>query len=225
MSTTRIVLAMHGAPSIDFPGDELAEFFGLHMRLEHGAPGGEQRTHLEARYAELEEKVRTWPRTPQNDPFHAASLELAGHLEEATGSRVVVGFNEFCAPTLGEALAQATGEAQRVVVVTPMMTRGGEHSERDIPAAVARARARHPEVEFVYAWPFDSADVAGFLAEQIERLLGARGGRMASKGHRPDRKIRPGDQRGADNGALSPVAAHQRAQSCPAHRDLLLRAA
>jgi len=172
MSTT-IVLAMHGAPPSDFPGDELAEFFGLHMRLEHGGPGGEQHARLEARYVELEEKVRRWPRTLRNDPFHAASLELARRLEEATGSRVVVGFNEFCAPTLGEALAEAAGVAQRVVVVTPMMTRGGEHSEHDIPVAIAKARAAHPDVEFLYVWPFDTTDVAGFLAEQIERLLGA----------------------------------------------------
>lgn len=170
MSTT-IVLAMHGAPPVDFPGDELAEFFGLHMRLEHGGPGGEQRARLEARYAELEETVRRWPRTPRNDPFHAASLELAQRLEETTGRRVVVGFNEFCAPTLGEALAQAAGKARRVVVVTAMMTRGGEHAEHDIPVAIAQARAAHPGVEFLYAWPFDTGDVAAFLAEQIDRLL------------------------------------------------------
>lgn len=172
MSTT-IVLAMHGAPPVDFPGEELAEFFGLHMRLEHGPPGGEQRARLEARYEELEEKVRTWPRTPQNDPFYAASLEMAAHLEEATGSQVVVGFNEFCAPTLDDALAEAAGPGvQQVVVVTPMMTRGGEHAERDIPAAIEWARARHEGVAFFYAWPFDAADVAAFLAGQIAQRFG-----------------------------------------------------
>ena len=170
MSTT-IVLAMHGAPPSDFPGDELAEFFGLHMRLGHRGPGGEQHARLEARYGELEEKVRRWPRTARNDPFHSASLELAERLEEVTGSRVLVGFNEFCAPTLDEALAEAAGEAQQVVVVTPMMTRGGEHAEHDIPVSIAQARAAHPDVEFFYAWPFDTGDVAGFLAEQIDRLL------------------------------------------------------
>lgn len=177
MSTT-IVLAMHGAPPADFPGDELAEFFGLHMRLEHGRPGAEQPSGLAARYAALEEKMRNWPRTPQNDPFHAASLELAQRLEEATGTQVLAGFNEFCAPTLDAALDEAAASgAERVVVVTPMMTRGGEHSERDIPAAVERARSRHAAAQFVYVWPFDPADIAHFLAGQIERHLG--GGRQA----------------------------------------------
>ncbi len=174
MSTTTIVLAMHGAPPSDFARDELAELFGLHMRIEHQPLSEEQRARLEARHTELDIKVRNWPRTPQNDPFFAASMELAQRLGEAGGSRVVVGFNEFCSPTLDEALHEAaTLGAQRVVVVTAMMTRGGEHSERDIPAAIERARARHPGVEFLYAWPFDAADVAGFLAGQIERRLGS----------------------------------------------------
>jgi CbiX protein len=56
-------------------------------------------------------------------------------------------------------------------VVTPMMTRGGEHSEADIPMAIARARSRHPSVRFQYAWPFAPAEVAGFLAMQIHRCL------------------------------------------------------
>jgi sirohydrochlorin cobaltochelatase len=56
-----------------------------------------------------------------------------------------------------------------VVVTTPMMTPGGEHAEQEIPAAIAEARARHPQVAFDYAWPFDLARVAAFLAEQIER--------------------------------------------------------
>ena len=58
-----------------------------------------------------------------------------------------------------------------MVVVTPMMTRGGEHSEVDIPAAVDEAGKRHPETRYVYVWPFDTAAVAGFLANQISKHL------------------------------------------------------
>ena len=49
------------------------------------------------------------------------------------------------------------------------MTRGGEHSESDIPAAVQRAQSRHPGLPIVYAWPFDTGAVARFLAAQIAR--------------------------------------------------------
>ena len=113
--------------------------------------------------------MRAWPRTPDNDPFHAGTQELAGHLRQVTGLEVIAGFNEFCAPSLDEALDQAAGRADSVVVVTPMMTRGGEHSEIDIPAAIERARERHPRLAIRYAWPFETGAVAQFLAAQITR--------------------------------------------------------
>jgi sirohydrochlorin cobaltochelatase len=59
---------------------------------------------------------------------------LAAQLAQARGLEVLVGFNEFCAPSLDEAFAQAVAQgAQRVVVITPMMTRGGEHAEALCP--------------------------------------------------------------------------------------------
>lgn len=80
----------------------------------------------------------------------------------------MVGFNEFCALDLGEALDQTVAQgARRVLVVTPMMTPGGKHAEIDIPAAIDAARQRHRGVDFRYAWPFDTEDVAAFLAEQV----------------------------------------------------------
>lgn len=171
-----IVLAMHGAPPSDFPQEEMAEFFGLYSRLEHG--GGPQRHALEKRCDELHAKMRAWPRTPQNDRFWAASLALSQHLSQAAACEVVVGFNEFCAPSLDEALDQTvTRGADRVVVVTPMMTRGGEHAETEIPAAVRRALERHPHVQMHYAWPFETPDVAQFLAAQVKKVaLGSEDG-------------------------------------------------
>jgi sirohydrochlorin cobaltochelatase len=165
---TVIVLAMHGAPPRDFPRQEMGEFFALHSRMDHAA--GPERAPLQQRYAELEKTMRSWPRTAQNDRFWAASHELASHLSQATGHKVLVGFNEFCAPDLDEALDQAVARsAEQVIVVTPMMTRGGEHAEVDIPEAVRIAQERHPAVSILYVWPFDPAQVAQFLAAQIER--------------------------------------------------------
>lgn len=165
-----IVLAMHGAPPRDFPEKDAEELFGLHGRMAHA--DGAEREALEHRHAELEAKMRTWPRTLQNDPFHAGSIQLADQLSRASGCPVVTGFNEFCAPDLDEALDQAAARSGgRVVVVTPMMTRGGGHSEVDIPAAIQRAQARHPGIEIVYVWPFDLCEVADFLASQISRYV------------------------------------------------------
>ena len=165
-----IVLVMHGVPPNNFPKREMAELFSLHARME-GAVGVE-RVMLERRRLELDTKMRAWPRTAQNDPFYAGSQELAAHLSEATGCEVIVGFNEFCAPSLDEALSQAIArEAEKVIVITPMMTRGGEHSEVDIPAAVQAAQAKHPEAQILYVWPFEISDVANFLAAHIVSLI------------------------------------------------------
>ena len=163
-----IVLAMHGVPPSDFPQPELHEFFGLHARFEHG---GADEGPVYGRYEELENKMRYWPRTEDNDPYYAASFELARALSSAVGCEVVVGFNEFCAPSLDEAISRAVAtKASSVLVVTPMITGGGEHSERDIPVAVSRAQERYPGRRIVYAWPFPVADVAAFLAGQVRRF-------------------------------------------------------
>ena len=167
---TVVILAMHGVPPNDFPPQELREFFELHGRAEMspGALG----PALESRYKELEEKVKRWPRTPQNDPYHAASLELARALRGECGLDVFVGFNEFCSPDVDEALDRTVaGGADRIIVLTTMMTRGGEHAEREIAGAVERARTKHPAVEMIYAWPFETPAIARFLAEHVRRFV------------------------------------------------------
>lgn len=167
---TTIVLAMHGAPPNDYPRQELSEFFSLNSRLEHSR--GPDIDTLQSRHAELESKIREWPRTPQNDPYHSAAYALAQQLQLVTGNPVFVGFNEFCSPTLDEALDRAAaGEVRRIVVVTPMMTRGGGHSEKEIPAAVSRAKERHPGIQLLYAWPFKEVEIARFLSTQIQGFL------------------------------------------------------
>ncbi len=166
---TIIVLAMHGAPPDDFSKLQVVLLVGLHMSMEHTT--GPLHALLERYHTKLDAKIRTWPRSAQNDRFYSASNELAAQLGQVTGCKVIVGFNEFCAPSLDEALDQAAAQgADRIVVVTPMMTPGGEHSEEDIPAAIRRAEGRYPGVRFVYAWPFEVDDVARFLGARIEQV-------------------------------------------------------
>ncbi|MDH7513383.1 MAG: CbiX/SirB N-terminal domain-containing protein [Clostridiales bacterium] len=170
MKKAVVVLAMHGAPPADFPPPELAEFMSLHGRAGHGHRALNESLRL--RYAELEKKMRAWPRNAQNDPFFAGSEELAEQLSRETGLEVILGFNEFCGPSLDEALDRAAAaDAEAIIVVTPMMTRGGEHSEADIPAAIERAKTRHPRIKVIYAWPFSAADVARFLSLQLRKFL------------------------------------------------------
>lgn len=166
---TVIVLAMHGALPGDFPRHELDAFFSLRAQFKRATP--EERSHLEEQLRALERRIRTWPRTAANDPFYAASQSIAAELSRLTGQEVVIAFNEFCAPDVEEGLDLAVRRGgQRVVVLTPMLTRGGDHAEKEIPAAIERARQRHPEVAFVYAWPFSDKVIAEFLAAQIARF-------------------------------------------------------
>jgi sirohydrochlorin cobaltochelatase len=165
-----IVLAMHGAPSIDFPGKKIHEFMGLHARLEHAHHGDS--AQMEQRYNELDAEIRNWPRTPENDPFYAGALDMAAQLRSASGYEVIVGYNEFCAPRISEAIDQAVVQgAGKIIVVTPMMTRGGEHAEKDIRGVIEGSRKRHPEADILYAWPFETSEVADFLTTQIKKYV------------------------------------------------------
>ncbi len=159
-----IVLAMHGAPALDFPKEDMDEFISLHSRWARGELRSEL---LMQRCQELDRMIRRWPRTAFNDPFYSGSRELAAQIEKAAGREVILGFNEFCAPSLDEALNLAAGKSRKVIVITPMMTRGGEHAEREIPAAIQSARENHPHTLFVYAWPFETKAISEFLAAQI----------------------------------------------------------
>jgi sirohydrochlorin cobaltochelatase len=173
---TVIVLVMHGVPPSDFPKEEAREYFRLHG--EHDADGA--RSHVAAshpseahrRHEELDRKMRQWPRTAANDPYHAGSVRLAEQLRRACGREVVLAFNELCGPSVDEALDQAAAlGAELVIAITPMMTSGGGHSEVDIPEAIGRASARNPQVRLMYAWPFNDDEIAGLLAAQINRFL------------------------------------------------------
>lgn len=167
---TFIILTMHGAPPKDFPGRELGEYFTLHMQVENSPERMEESQRR--RYSDLNRRVRSWPRTAANDPFYASSLEMAQRLEVETGLTTLVCFNEFCDPSLTDAARTAVdGGAQRIVVITPMMTGGGDHAEIDIPEEIDRLRREFPQTEFIYAWPFDPEAVSKFLSGQVKRFV------------------------------------------------------
>lgn len=162
-----IVLAMHGMPPNDFPQKETLDYFMLHSRLENMS--GPPPPNMQQQYEQLDNKMRKWLRTQENDPYYYASNELAEVLSKQTNHSVVVGFNEFCSPSLDDAFNEAIKQdPDKVIVITPMMTHGGEHSEKDIPEAIERARKKYHKIEFSYVWPFNISKVAAFLAEQIK---------------------------------------------------------
>lgn len=154
----------HGAPPLDFPPDRLRALFAGH---DHTA-------EIPGAVSDLEREVRSWPRTPRNDPYKAGVDEVAAQVR-ALGYRLVeVAFNEFCDPTVDRAIASLASQgAGSIVVVSTMLMSGGKHAEEDIATSVERAQRAHPTIPITYAWPYDKGDVARFLATHAERSVHA----------------------------------------------------
>jgi sirohydrochlorin cobaltochelatase len=161
-----IILVGHGAAAADTPRPLVQRLKALEgqRRAAHAPMSDEERA--------LDQKLRSWPRTDETDPYRAGVLRLAVRLAARAGTDwdVLVAFNEFCAPTVEESFAQAiVAGAREVVLVPTMMTPGGVHSEVEIPEIVAGLRAANPDVRVRYAWPFELDDVAGLLERAVIR--------------------------------------------------------
>ena len=124
-----------------------------------------------ARARRLGEKLRLWKRTARNDPYRAGVAAIRRALQgRLKGWRVVEAYNEFCPPSLPQALENARkGGARRIIVIPTMMTRGGIHSEKDIPEALEAFRRDHSGLSVVYAWPFDLGIICDMLSRQVVR--------------------------------------------------------
>jgi len=165
-SRSAVILVGHGAPPKGFPRDTIARLKALEgRRAATGGPISDEERALDAR-------IRAVPRTPENDPYHAGLEALGDALRPLCGDAALyIAYNEFCAPTLDEAVAQAVTDGARAITVVPsMLTPGGVHSEVEIPETLARLREAHPEIALRYAWPFDLHRVAAMLAEHINRV-------------------------------------------------------
>lgn len=163
MPPTRcVILVGHGAVPSDCPRELVSEF----KRLEAAARG-----RPTPELAAADAKVRSWPRTDKTDPYKPGLEAVAKALRARLGGHLVLeAYNEFCSPSLPEALESALRQGARdITVITTMYTRGGVHSETEIPRLVGEARRRHPGVSIRYAWPFDLEGVASMLAAEVRR--------------------------------------------------------
>jgi sirohydrochlorin cobaltochelatase len=160
-----VVLVGHGAVPSDCPRDLVTRVKALEGRRR--ATGGP----VTDEEAELDARIRRWPRDAASDPYGAGLEALAGRLRPLLGgARLAVAYNEFAAPTLDEAVdALVAGGATSLAVVPSMLTPGGVHSEVEIPETIARLRAKHPAIALRYVWPFDLDAVARLLAAHVSR--------------------------------------------------------
>ncbi len=177
-----VVLAGHGVPATDCPPEWIGELMGLEWagHAGRGAGGG---PHVRERIRELDSKIRSWPRTPGNDPYKRGLEGLARVLRPHLPAELfAIGYNEFCSPSVGEAVrGLITRGARRILVVPSMLTPGGVHSERDIPRTLEGLRRENPGVRIDYVWPFELEEVARLLERHIRRRISG----ASSAGRRP----------------------------------------
>ena len=158
-----VVLVGHGAVAKDCPRELVRRFKAAEARRQ--ATGGEPT----AEERELEQRIRRWPRTSASDTYQAGIEALAERLQPLLpGGLLAVAYNEFCAPSVEEAVHELAEKGVKEITVVPtMMTPGGVHSEIDIPQSLQQAQVALPKVKIRYAWPFDLDRLAEMLASHL----------------------------------------------------------
>jgi len=161
-----VVLVGHGGIPKDCPQELVTRLKRLEAqrRATKTAPSEEER--------ELDARIRRWPRTAATDPYRSGLEAIADALRpHLDGALFGLAYNEFCAPTLEEAVEDLVSQgATHITVTTTMFTPGGSHAELEIPDTLDQIRQRYPTVVLRYAWPFDLPAVAKLLHDQVARF-------------------------------------------------------
>ena len=163
-----MVLVGHGSPPKDVDREKLARYIELEQRIEAGDMS------VMDEFEMLDREIRGYPRNAENDPYWHNLTLLARRIEEmGVFRRVYIAFNEFCAPSVEDAIHTALKENPdaRIVVVSTMMMPGGEHSDRDIPEKVERAKRMYPHRKIIYAWPYPMEVLAEIFIDQAIRFI------------------------------------------------------
>lgn len=165
-----VLLVGHGGTASDMPRVHLEEF--MKLERERRAKGVKTPSPREV---EVDRIIRNWPRTSETDPYKHGIEVIADRLRARLGGReVAIAYNEFCAPGIDEAVDALVARGAKVVtVVTTMFTRGGIHSENEIPEIVTALKKRHAGVKIDYLWPYNVDLIADFIQSHLDGRLSA----------------------------------------------------
>jgi sirohydrochlorin cobaltochelatase len=159
-----VILVGHGGLPSDIPSEMVEKFMRVHKgRIKAGGP-------ITDHEIQLDTSIRKWERTPENDPYKTGLESLASHMEPMLEGHILkTAYNEFCYPAIEDAVDDLANEnVTKIIIVTTMITRGGSHSEKEIPEELVALRSKHPNIDIQYAWPFNMDTFALFLTTHIK---------------------------------------------------------
>jgi sirohydrochlorin cobaltochelatase len=149
-------------------GKEVTEFMMLEamLSLSSGEPDPKKVHRLE----KLDEILTSQPLKPDNR-YQRGAVKLCRLLEEKIGTKVFLGYNEFCGPSLDKVFAAAAAEKpKKILVITSLSTPGNDHAsnpEGDVLESVLNARKKYAPIDIVYAWPYRFEKLAGLMHKQL----------------------------------------------------------
>ncbi len=119
---------------------------------------GSRRDEANATVRELARRLATEPRQDDDGcagrPPHSTALpSRAGPAGPRPWGAVEAAFLEVSRPDIGEGYANLAGAGCTEIVVYPFFLFGGNHTRRDLPAALDEARERHPTTRWILSEP------------------------------------------------------------------------
>jgi len=110
-------------------------------------------------------------RSPEStEEMGALARQVADALPEVN---VRLGYLEMSDPPAGVVLDGLVADGCRRIVVLPLMLLAAGHGKSDVPAVVLEARARHPQVELLFASPLGVArDLVAILGDAVDKSGG-----------------------------------------------------
>ena len=163
-TNTAILLVGHGGLPSDIPSELVEKFMRTHKaRIKANS-------EITKQEIELDRAIRMWKRTTETDPYKTGleilASELKKHLIEYD---IKTAYNEFCYPGIEDAVAElAEKNYSKIIILTTMITRGGSHSETEIPEEIEKLRKKYQTIDIQYAWPYCMDGFAKYLSGHIE---------------------------------------------------------
>jgi precorrin-8X/cobalt-precorrin-8 methylmutase len=109
---------------------------------------------------------------------------------DCRGNCVRTAYLQFVGPEIGETIDACAAEGAKRIIVHPFFLCAGMHVTKDIPAVIAEACRRHPDVEIVYSEPLG---VHEGLARIVVERIGAAASPVAGRIERQSFEIISGE--------------------------------